>query len=297
METQRRAYLYAIAAVLLWATVASGIKISLRYVDILQLLFYASVISAAAIFLILLLQGKLSLLKECSRRDYLRSVLLSLLNPFLYYIVLFKAYSLLPAQEAQPLNYTWPIMLVLLSIPLLKQRVRIRSILAILISFAGVIVIATRGELLEFRFSSLPGATLALSSSLIWALFWIYNLRDKRDAAVKLFLIFASGSLLILPLALLYSTLGISSLSGFLGVGYVGLFEMGITFVVWLKALELSSTTARVSNLIYAAPFLSLLIIRSAVGERILLSTIVGLSLIVTGILVQQRWNGPTVRG
>jgi len=297
METQRRAYLYAIAAVLLWATVASGIKISLRYVDILQLLFYASVISAAAIFLILLLQGKLSLLKECSRRDYLRSVLLSLLNPFLYYIVLFKAYSLLPAQEAQPLNYTWPIMLVLLSIPLLKQRVRIRSILAILISFAGVIVIATRGELLEFRFTSLPGGTLALSSSLIWALFWIYNLRDKRDAAVKLFLIFASGSLLILPLALLYSTLGISSLSGFLGVGYVGLFEMGITFVVWLKALELSSTTARVSNLIYAAPFLSLLIIRSAVGERILLSTIVGLSLIVTGILVQQRWNGPTVRG
>ena len=31
------------------------------------------------------------------------------LNPFLYYIILFKAYSLLPAQEALSLNYTWPL--------------------------------------------------------------------------------------------------------------------------------------------------------------------------------------------
>lgn len=289
MDSQRQAYLYAVAAILLWATVASSIKISLRYLDFLQLLFYASVVSTAVLFLVLLLQGKLGLLKEYSRKDYLRSARLSLLNPFLYYIVLFKAYSLLPAQEAQPLNYTWPIMLVLLSIPLLKQKVRARNILAIFISFTGVIVISTRGDLLSFRFTNLPGALLALGSSVIWALFWIYNIRDRRDAVAKLFLIFGFGSFLILPCALGFSSLRVPGPSGLLGAVYVGLFEMGITFVAWLKALELSRTTARVSNLIYAAPFLSLLIIRSAVGERILFSTIVGLALIVTGILIQQR--------
>ena len=63
---------------------------------------------------------------------------------------------------------------------------------------------------------------------------------------------------------------------------------MGITFVTWLKALQLSRTTAQVSNLVYAAPFLSLFLIHFIVGEEILPSTVLGLVLIVTGVIVQQ---------
>ncbi|OPY92914.1 MAG: EamA-like transporter family protein [Syntrophaceae bacterium PtaU1.Bin231] len=63
---------------------------------------------------------------------------------------------------------------------------------------------------------------------------------------------------------------------------------MGITFVTWLKALQLSRTTAQVSNLVYAAPFFSLFLIRYIVGEEILPSTVVGLVLIVAGVIVQQ---------
>ena len=42
-----------------------------------------------------------------SRRDWQQSLLPGLLNPCLYYLVLFKAYELLPAQQAQALNYSW----------------------------------------------------------------------------------------------------------------------------------------------------------------------------------------------
>ena len=63
---------------------------------------------------------------------------------------------------------------------------------------------------------------------------------------------------------------------------------MGITFVLWLKALKFSATTAKVSNLIYLSPFLSLVFIRFIVGETILLSTLTGLVFIVGGILLQQ---------
>jgi drug/metabolite transporter (DMT)-like permease len=75
---------------------------------------------------------------------------------------------------------------------------------------------------------------------------------------------------------------------GLLGATYVGIFEMGITFVIWLKALKFSKTTARVSNLIYLSPFLSLVFIYLSVGEQILFSTVIGLILIVVGIFVQQ---------
>jgi len=288
MDRQKKAYLYAILTVLLWSTVASAFKITLRHLNFIQLLFYASFVSMAVLFLILLCQGKLRELSTFSKREYLYSALLGFLNPFFYYTILFKAYSLLPAQEAQPLNWTWPIMLVLLSIVILKQPIGLMSVIAILISFSGVFVISTHGDVFSFHFTNLPGALLALSSSVIWALFWIYNIKDRRDEVLKLFLNFCFGFLYTLVVVAVSGQFYWPPLNGLLGVVYVGLFEMGITFVLWLKALQLSRTTAQVSNLVYAAPFLSLFFIHFIVGEKILLSTVVGLILIISGVVIQQ---------
>jgi len=288
MDRQTKAYLFAGATVLLWSTVASAFKLTLGHLGFLEMLLGASVVSLAALFIILLAQGKLAVIGALSGADFARSAALGFLNPFLYYVILFKAYSLLPAQEAQPLNWTWPIMLVLLSIAILKQPIRWASVLAIVVSFSGVLVISTRGDVLGFRFTNLPGALLALGSSVIWALFWIYNVKDKRDEIVKLFLNFVFGSIFTFAAVLLFGEIRIPPAVGILGVIWIGLFEMGITFVTWLKALQLSRTTAQVSNLVYAAPFLSLFLIHFVVGEEIFPSTVVGLVLIVAGVVIQQ---------
>ena len=293
MEKQTRAYLYACAAVLLWSTIASAFKISLRYADVPTLLFYASLTASVFLFFYLLFLKKLKLLKAFTRQDYLRSALLGFLNPFLYYAILLKAYSILKAQEALTLNFIWPIMLVLLSIPILHQRIGLRSIFAIIISFVGVFVIATKGDVLGFRFTNTIGVLLASGSSVIWALFWIYNVKDKRDEAVRLFVNFVFGTVFIFPGVLLFSTEKIPGYYGLLGAAYIGLCEMGITFLVWLKALRLSKTTAHVTNLIYLVPFFALVIISLVVGEKILLSTGIGLVLIVGGIILQKVRTRP----
>jgi len=288
MKNQKIAYLYALGAVLLWSTVASAFKISLRYLDIFSLLFYASIVSTVTFFLCLSFSKKLNLLRALSKKDYLRSALLGFLNPFLYYVILLKAYSLLPAQQAQPINFIWPITLVLLSIPLLNQKIRPRDILAVVTSFVGVLIISTRADLSGFKFTSPAGVLLALGSTVIWALFWIYNVKDTRDEAVRLFLNFTFGSAFTLLLMLFFTKVKIPTLKGALGAVYVGLFEMGVTFLLWLKALKLSKTTAHVTNLIFLTPFLSLLVISIAVGEKILLSTVIGLIFIVGGIILQK---------
>ncbi|MGB8656607.1 MAG: DMT family transporter [Candidatus Zixiibacteriota bacterium] len=295
MEQQKQAYVYAITAVLLWSTVASAFKVSLKYLDFLQLLFYSSAVSTVVLFLILLTQHKVGLLREYSGKDYLRSSALGFLNPFLYYVILFKAYSLLPAQEAQPLNYTWSIMLALLSIPLLKQRIKLKSILAIVISYVGVVIISIHGNFSAFRLTNPYGVALALGSSVIWALFWIYNIKDQRDEVAKLFLSFSFGFIFILITMFFSSGRTAPGLSGLLGATYVGLFEMGLTFVLWLKALKLSRTTAQVGNLIYLSPFISLVLIHVVVGERIWWSTLIGLVFIVAGIMLQQYYSRPDV--
>jgi len=288
MRTRDHDYIYAAMAVLLWATVASAFKIALRHLDFLQLVFYASAVSMAFFFAVLLAQGRLGVFKTYSKGDYLRSMVLGFLNPFLYYVVLFQAYSLLPAQEAQTLNYTWPIMIALLSIPVLKQQIGIKSVFAIVLSFSGVFITATEGDIFRLRFTNLNGVLLALSSAVIWALFWIYHLKNKRDDVARLCLNFAFGFVCTWISLMFFSTPIVPDINGLLAAAYVGLFEMGLTFLLWLRALSLSTTTAQVSHFVYVVPFLSLIIIHLIVGERILVSTIIGLLLVVLGILLQR---------
>ncbi|HZX62485.1 MAG TPA: DMT family transporter [Bacteroidales bacterium] len=295
MKQQRQAYTYALLAVLCWSTIGSAFKISLRYLDFLTLLLFASFVAVAVLFITLLLQGKLNLLKKIKKENLLNSAFLGLLNPFLYYVVLLKAYELLPAQEAGTLNYIWPLVLVLLSIPMLRQKITGWSIMAILVSFFGIILISTHGQLLTLHFSNPVGVFLALGSAIFWALYWIFNMKDPREEVSKLFLNFCFGFFYIfLTIAILrflglnWSRYPLLPWQGIAGSVYLGIFEMGITFILWMMALKLSSTTAKVSNLIYLSPFGSLILIHFLVGEVILLSTVIGLVFIVGGIIIQQ---------
>ncbi len=115
MNNQSKAMLYGLVAVLAWSTVATAFKLALRCMDHLQLLFLANVFSLVALGLVLVVQGRFGLLRGFGRRQLVMCAGLGLLNPFFYYLVLFKAYDLLPAQVAQPLNYTWALTLVWLA--------------------------------------------------------------------------------------------------------------------------------------------------------------------------------------
>jgi drug/metabolite transporter (DMT)-like permease len=288
MRDQRRAYLCALGAVLLWSTVASAFKLSLRYVDYAQLLLYSSLTAIVVLGAVLLATRRLGEVLNCTRAECAKSAALGFLNPFLYYAVLFKAYDLLPAQVAQPLNYTWAIALALLSIPILKQRIGAREIGGGLVSYAGVIVISTRGDILSLSFADPLGVGLALGSTVVWALYWIYNTKDRRDPAVRLFLNFVFGLPFVLAYCLVVSDVRVTSAAGLAGAVYVGVVEMGIAFVLWLSALRLSENTAKVGNLIFISPFVSLFFIRALVGEEILRATVVGLVLVVAGIVLQR---------
>ena len=296
MKNQSKAYLFASLTVILWSTVGSAFKISLRSVDFLQLLFFASFISLVVLGFILMVQKKVKLVRQYGTGGLLHSAILGALNPFGYYVILLKAYELLPAQEAVALNYIWPVTLVILSIPLLKQFIHLRNILAIIISFAGTVVVATHGQLNSIHLSNTLGVVLALSSSIVWASFWIFNVKDSRDEVVKLFLNFLFGFIYSAIACLLFSEIKIPDQRGLIGVIYIGFFEMGFTFVFWLKALHLSETTARVSNLIYISPFLSLIFVSIFVGEKIISATIAGLSLLIAGILLQQYFSAADKR-
>jgi drug/metabolite transporter (DMT)-like permease len=288
MKKFPRAYSYAILAIFLWSTVAVAFKTALVYMDFIQLLFISSFTSTIILFFVLLTQKRFKTLFTYSPRQYLSSLFLGILNPFVYYIILLKAYSILPAQLAQPLNYTWPVVLVLLSALILKQNLHFKSLIAIFISFLGVFIISLRDNFTHFNIEQPFGIILASSSAIIWSLFWIFNVRDKRPEIEKLALNFLFSLFFTGLILFIFSDIKLPPIKGILSAIYIGFFEMGITFILWLKALQSVDRSDKISNLVYLSPFLSLIWINLILKESVFYTTIIGLLFIIAGIIVQQ---------
>jgi drug/metabolite transporter (DMT)-like permease len=290
MEKAKQSYLFAGLAIFFWSTIPTAFKIALGELSVLPMLTIASIVSTLLLLIIILAEGKFPMIRKMTISEVLNSAILGLINPFLYYIILLKAYQLLPAQVAQPLNMIWPIIIVFLSVPLLGQKIAAKSYAALLISFAGVYLISSQGQPLRPGRSDTLGVILATGSSIFWALYFILNVRDKRDESVKLFtnFLFASCYLIIA----LFITGDINqpfTSKGILASVYVGIFEMGISFYFWLKALQLAKTTDKVSTLVFLAPFLSLVFIHFILHEPVYITTPLGLLMIISGIFVQNR--------
>jgi len=275
---------------LFWSTVPTAFKISLRELDILPMLTIASLTSTLVLLIVVIAGKKVHLIRLTTRKELLNSAILGFINPFLYYLILLKAYQLLPAQVAQPLNMIWPIILVFLSVPILGQKIERKSFIALFVSFIGVYIISSQGSLFKPFHSHLTGVLLATGSSVFWAFYFILNVKDKRDEGVKLLLNFVFGSIyLVITLIITGMWQFETGFMGAIASVYVGIFEMGITFFFWLKALQMASTTAKVSNLVYLAPFLSLVFVHYILHEPVYYTTPLGLVMIISGIFIQNK--------
>ena len=113
-------------------------------------------------------------------------------------------------------------------------------------------------------------------------------MKDERDESLKLLLNFFFAIIYLFLAILLFSNFNLPSLNGIAASLYIGTFEMGFGFYFWLKALQLSESPDKITNLVYLAPFISLIFIHFIVGETIYFTTLAGLILIVSGIIFQK---------
>jgi drug/metabolite transporter (DMT)-like permease len=291
MKPERRALIFALLAVLLWSTVATAFKLALETLSPRWLLALASVTSWLFLTAYLVQQRRFRQALSAIKDSPLLFLRQGMINPLFYYLVLFQAYALLPAQQAQAINYTWALTLSVLAVPLLGQRLFGRDIIALALAYIGVLVIATEGQLLALNFTSVSGVLLALFSTLLWALYWIWNTATNQSPEVGLWCGFAWATPLTVLVALLWDGpqwLLSASSSSLMSALYVGLFEMGVTFLLWQKAMQETDRAAAIGSLIFLSPFLSLIFISQILGEAIHPATFVGLVLIIAGLLVQK---------
>lgn len=283
---ESQALLCAGGAVLLWSTVATAFKLGLTQLTPAQLLFSACVVSTLVFSVALFLNQRGQQRQKLTRHTITEAMLLGLLNPLLYYLILFEAYDRLPAQLAQPLNYTWAITLALLAVPVLGQKLSSRALLGIAVSYAGVVLLLVGGQQLGGLSWDITGVGLALLSTLVWAGYWLANTKTKTSGVLLLCLSFAFAT----PLVGIYCWLldGWPPLNQHTLIygAWVGVVEMGLAFLLWQRALRLTAHAGRISQLIFLSPFLSLVLIAQVLGEPVAASSIAGLAIIVAGLVL-----------
>lgn len=288
MKSSTKPLLLGSIAVLSWSTVATAFKVALNHMSVFEMVFVA-VLTALVIFTIwMCVSNSWKQLRNLTPKLWVAFALLGLISPVAYYIVLFIAYDFLPAQIAQPVNYTWPILLTILLAFIHRTPIPFVKYIGMLISFAGVVSISVGGKDLPGGVSVI-GIGIALFSALLWALYWIVSdrLKDKVNQVGTLFLTFGFGMIYLL-IGYFFTPLSHLSTEAILSGAYIGAFEMGIPFICFGMAIRTTDNPTLINQICYLSPFLSLFFISMILGEPILPTTYLGLVLIVGGLIFNQ---------
>lgn len=288
MQDNNKALIYGGIAVISWSTVATMFKMALRYFSHFEMLLVASFTALFIFSIAMTILKKWKDLKNLPLKQWGWFALVGVLNPVAYYLVLFKSYALLPAQVAQPINYAWPIILLVLLAIIARQPIPKLKYIGMALSLGGVAIISLGSGNISGQSLPLTGLLLAFLSAFLWATYWIVNNQNKKvDGIVALFLSFLFGSVYLL-IGALFVDVNLNSVPGILSSIYVGAFEMGIPFIFFGLAIRKTNNPALVNQMCYLSPFISLFLIHIILGEQIFATTYLGLFLIVFGIVFNE---------
>jgi len=281
----RKSFIYASISILFWATTASAFKITLKYLDFVNVLFYSNIIALIVFFIINFRNGNF---KNLNLRENVKSIYFGFFVPFLYYIFLFLGYSILKGQEMLILNNTWQIFLSILSAIFILKRIKLNEVIGIFLSFFGIIFLASKGNLFALNIIEPYKIFIGITCALIWAFYWLLSTTDNRKIEVRLFYNFLFGFVYICAFLIIFGKFKFN-LYGFLGSVYIGLFEMSITYLIYAKALSYKEDIPKISNFMYLAPLISLMLLSIIVKEKIEIYTIISAIFIILGIFINSR--------
>ena len=290
MNYMKKEYIYALISVLLWSTTATVTKILLGNLDSMQILLISSLFAFVFLFIINCIKGNLNEIKKYRIKDFFKIAIIGILGIFLYNLFLYIGINNLPASRAFIINYLWPIMTVIFACLLLKEKFTMRKIVAIIISFIGVIVVSSNGSISNIEKNGIIGTICCILAAVSYGLFSVLNKKETYNKYISMMLFYFTSFIISLIYVLLSKRLFIPEINQFFGLIWLGFFTSATAFTSWALALE-KGDTARISNIAYLTPFISLVWISVVLKEKISIYSVLGLIIIIFGILIQMKDN------
>jgi drug/metabolite transporter (DMT)-like permease len=181
------------------------------------------------------------------------------------YLAIGTATNRLQTLEVGLVNYLWPSLTLVMTIPILRSKARFTLIPGCLLGFGGVLLASAQfGESWETFVGNLGGNwapyMLAFVAAVCWALYSNLTRRWARDAesgAVPVFLL-ASG-LVLVGLRFLFPERTEWTSQSMLELAYMAVFPTILAYAFWDAAMRKGNVTL-VASLSYLTPLLSIII-------------------------------------
>lgn len=283
----KKSYLFAATSILFWSTVATAAKLMLGSINNFQLLWMTSAFAAVFLLTVNIATGNIKGLRDYTPKDFLVSALIGLPGTFFYYVFYYGGCSMMPASQSFIINYLWPIMSVVFACILLGERMTLRKAVAIGISFVGVIIVTGSG-IMSFNKDMLLGALLCILGAVSYGVFTALNQKYYYEKRLSMMINYFVTFTLTTAINAVNGDLFLPTASQIGGFAWNGIFTVAIANTTWAIALE-KGNTAKISNLAYITPFLSLVWTSLILKEQLSLFSVVGLFVIVAGIFVQLK--------
>lgn len=243
-----RATLCGLGAIALWALLASGTKF-LGRLPPLQVAALSFVFAALLTLGWVAARGKLAALRQPAN-----AWALGLFGLAGYHAVYFAAFALAPAVEVNLVVYLWPLLIVLLSAPLLGTRLTWRHLLGGLLGFAGCVLAV--GAAARFDVAHAAGYALAFAAAVTWGL---YSVLSRRLAAVPTDAVAgfcAAAAIVLLALHAAFESFVPPTPTEWLLLAAMGAGPLGAGFFLWDVGMK-QGDVRLIGTLAYATPVLS----------------------------------------
>ncbi len=277
---------------MLWAMIPVAAKLGQNSLDNHQFLFYSSLVSFITLFLITLYNKKISLIRSYSFKDILTVVSLGFLGTYLYYLFLYLGYKDAVGLEVLVVQYLWPILIVVFSIFILKEKLTIQKTISIFLGFLAVIMTLTKGNFTDIHISNLPVIVLVLLGSASFALFSVLSKKitlEPMGAVTMYFLVATISSFISM---FYFSEFSLPNQSEIIFILLNGVFLNGISYLFWINALKLVEASY-LAPYIFITPILSAFYLILFFDEPIYIAYIIGLGLvIIAGVINSIKSKG-----
>ncbi len=198
---------------------------------------------------------------------------------FGYHALYFVALAWAPAIEANLLNYLWPLLIVLLSAPILGLPLGGRRVIGAGLGFAGCALLVGAGA--SFPPGAAAGFAAAVGCAVVWA---VYSVTSKRMAAVPTEALagFCIAAAILAGIAhSVFETSVRPDARQWIAILLLGAGPLGAAFFLWDAGMKRGDPRL-LGTLAYAVPVVSTLLLVAA-GDGVLTWRIAVAAVLVAG--------------
>ena len=290
-------YIFAGATVLIWSTLAAMVKVLLGDMPNLQMLAISSVFAFVFLLILNLANGSMKLMKQYTMKDYLKMAGLGFLGLFVYSALYYYGIGQLTSQQACILNYLWPIMLVIFSCIILREKMTVMKGVAMVCSFIGIIILTVGMDGTAGSGNVAAGVTSCIIAAACYGLFSVLNKKADYNQNIAMMIIWLTTAVCSAALGVCTEQWVPIRGAQWLGLLWLGVVVDAVAYLLWALALNEAENTATIANLAYLTPFLSLIVSAIFIKEKVDITAVVALVFIIGGIQMQSVFGEKLIQG